>query len=106
MDSGSVEPRRARCIRTFVRCTSADRPVPSPSALTTLRSRAAAAIKDGAHPLSVIFKIVTPTGVDTRRWVDGLRFARKQGVAPKGLVPFLKANGGISGCERQFHAQK
>ena len=63
-------------------------------------------IKDGAHPLSVIIKIVTPTGVDTRRWVDGLRFARKQGVAPKGLVPFLKANGGISGCERQFHAQK
>jgi hypothetical protein len=63
-------------------------------------------IKDGAHPLSVIIKIVTPTGVDTRRWVDGLRFARKQGVAPKDLVPFLKANGGISGCERQFHAQK
>jgi hypothetical protein len=49
---------------------------------------------------------VTPTGVDTRRWVDGLRFARKQGVAPKDLVPFLKANGGISGCERQFDAQK
>jgi len=63
-------------------------------------------IKDGAHPLSVIFKIVTPTGVDTRRWVDGLRFARKQGVAPKDLVPFLKAKGGISGCERQFDAQK
>ena len=61
-------------------------------------------IKDGAHPLSVIFKIVTPTGVDTRRWVDGLRFARKQGVAPKDLVPFLKANGGISGCADKFHA--
>jgi hypothetical protein len=62
-------------------------------------------IKDGAHPLSVIIKIVTPTGVDTRRWLDGLRFARKQGVAPKDLVPFLKANGGIAGCARQFHAQ-
>jgi hypothetical protein len=61
-------------------------------------------IKDGAHPLSVIIKIVTPTGVDTRRWVDGLRFARKQGVAPKDLVPFLKANGGISGCADKFHA--
>src|ERR1700738_807036 len=61
-------------------------------------------IKDGAPPLSVILKIVTPTGVDTRRWVDGLRFARKQGVAPKDLVPFLKANGGISGCADKFHA--
>ena len=63
-------------------------------------------IKKDAHPLSVIFKIVTPTGVDTRRWTDGLRFARKKGVAPKDLLAFLKANGGIAGCARQFHAQK
>lgn len=61
--------------------------------------------ENGAHPLSTIIQIVTPSTVDTRRWVNGLRFARKQGVAPKDLVPFLKANGGIAGCARQFHAQ-
>src|ERR1700730_7368759 len=33
-----------------------------------------AKIKDGAHPLSVIFEIVTPRGADKRRWVDGLLF--------------------------------
>jgi hypothetical protein len=63
-------------------------------------------LENGAHPLSTIIKLVTPGGVDTRRWTDGLRFARKKGVAPKDLLAFLKANGGISGCERQFHAQK
>jgi hypothetical protein len=63
-------------------------------------------MKKGAHPLEVIIKIVTPRGADTRRWVDGLLFAYNEGVAPKDLVPFLKANGGISGCERQFDAQK
>jgi hypothetical protein len=62
-------------------------------------------IKDGAHPLPAIIKVLTPTGVDTRRWADGLRFARKKGVAPKDLTSFLKANGGIAGCARQFHAQ-
>jgi hypothetical protein len=56
-------------------------------------------IKDDTHPLSVM-----PAGVDTRRWVNGLRFARKKGVAPKDLVAFLKANGGIAGCARKFHA--
>jgi hypothetical protein len=61
-------------------------------------------LENGAHPLTTIIKIVTPGGVDTRRWVDGLRFARKQGVAPKGLVAFIKAKGGIAGCARQFHA--
>src|SRR5260370_6449855 len=25
-------------------------------------------IKDGAHPLTAIIKVLTPTGVDTRRW--------------------------------------
>jgi hypothetical protein len=63
-------------------------------------------MKKGAHPLEVIIKIVTPRGADKRRWVDGLLFAYNEGVAPKDLVKFLKANGGISGCERQFHAQK
>jgi hypothetical protein len=62
-------------------------------------------IKDGAHPLTAIIKVLTPTGVDARRWTDGLRFARKKGVAPKDLTAFLKANGGIAGCARQFHAQ-
>jgi hypothetical protein len=61
-------------------------------------------VKKDAHPLSVIIKIVAPGGVDSRRWVDGLRFARKQGVAPKDLTAFLKANGGIAGCARKFHA--
>jgi hypothetical protein len=60
--------------------------------------------ENGAHPLSTIIKLVTPGGVDTRRWVNGLRFARKQGVAPKDLVAFIKENGGIAGCARQFHA--
>jgi hypothetical protein len=58
--------------------------------------------ENGAHPLSTIIKIVTPKGVDTRRWVKGLRFAYKQGIAPKDLVAFLKANGGIAGCDRRF----
>ena len=61
-------------------------------------------IKNGAHPLTAIIKVLTPTGVDTRRWTDGLRFARKKGVAPKDLLAFLKANGGIAGCARKFHA--
>ena len=61
-------------------------------------------LENGAHPLTTIIKIVTPGGVDTRRWVDGLRFARKQGVAPKDLLAFLKANGGIAGCAHKFHA--
>src|ERR1700730_3329686 len=56
--------------------------------------------ENGAHPLSTIIKIVTPSTVDTRRWVKGLRFARKQGVVPKELLASLKANGGISGCAR------
>ena len=60
--------------------------------------------ENGAHPLSTIIKIVTPSTVDTRRWVKGLRFARKQGVVPKELLASLKANGGISGCARQFDA--
>jgi hypothetical protein len=59
-------------------------------------------IKDGAHPLTAIIKVLTPPGVDTRRWVNGLRFARKQGVAPKDLLAFLKANGSIAGCARKF----
>lgn len=63
-------------------------------------------IKDGAHPLTTIIKVLTPPGVNTRRWVNGLRFARKQGVAPKDLVAFLKANGGMSGCERKFRAKE
>src|SRR5439155_18000612 len=51
-------------------------------------AKAAAALfgikrENGAHPLSTIIKIVTPKGVDTRRWVKGLRFAYKQGIAPK-----------------------
>jgi hypothetical protein len=62
-------------------------------------------IKDGAHPLTGIIKVLTPTGVDTRRWTDGLRFARRQGVAPKDLVAFLKANGSISGCAHKFRPQ-
>jgi hypothetical protein len=62
-------------------------------------------IKSGAHPLTAIIKVLTPTGVDTRRWTDGLRFARKKGVAPKDLLAFLKANGGIAGCARKFRAQ-
>jgi hypothetical protein len=61
--------------------------------------------ENGAHPLSTISKIVTPSTADTRRWVDGLRFARKHGVAPKDLLAFLKANGGIAGCARKFRAQ-
>jgi hypothetical protein len=59
----------------------------------------------GAHPLSTIIKIVTPKGVDTRRWVDGLQFAYQQGIAPKDLVAFLKANGGIAGCARKFRTK-
>jgi hypothetical protein len=59
---------------------------------------------NNAHPLTVSVKIVTPNGVDTRRWVNGLRFAHSEGVAPEGLVSFLKAKGGIAGCARQFHA--
>ena len=57
-------------------------------------------IKQGAHPLAVIIKIVTPPGVDTRRWVDGLLFAYSAGVAPKDLVAFLKEHGGPAGCAR------
>jgi hypothetical protein len=73
-------------------------------------AKAAAALfgikrEESAHPLSTIIKIVTPKGVDTRRWVDGLRFAYKQGIAPKDLVAFLKANGGIAGCARKFRAE-
>jgi hypothetical protein len=60
----------------------------------------------GAHPLTTIFKVVTPKGVDTRRWVNGLRFAYKQGIAPKDLVAFLKANGGIAGCARKFRTKR
>jgi hypothetical protein len=63
-------------------------------------------LENGTHPLTTIIKIVTPGGVDTRRWVDGLRFARKQGVAPKNLTAFLKANGGIAGCARQLHSEE
>lgn len=61
--------------------------------------------ENGAHPLSSIIKIVTQKGVDTRRWVNGLRFAYKQGIAPKDLVAFLKANGGIAGCARKFRTK-
>jgi hypothetical protein len=61
---------------------------------------------NNAHPLTVIVKIVTPNGVDTRRWVNGLRFAHSEGVAPEGLIAFLKAKGGIAGCARQFHAEE
>lgn len=61
-------------------------------------------MKNGAHPLEVIVKIVTPRGADKRRWVDGLLFAYNEGVAPKDLVKFLKANGGIAGCANKFHA--
>jgi hypothetical protein len=61
-------------------------------------------IKDGAHPLEVIIKIVTPPGADKLRWVKGLRYAFKQGVAPKDLLAFLKANGSIAGCARKFRA--
>ena len=57
-------------------------------------------IKKGAHPLEVIIEIVTPAGVDTRRWLDGLLFAYNAGVAPKNLVAFLMENGGIAGCAR------
>jgi hypothetical protein len=59
--------------------------------------------KKGAHPLDIIIKIVTPPGVDTRRWVEGLLFAYNEGVAPKGLVAFLKTNGGIAGCAHKVH---
>ena len=59
----------------------------------------------GDHPLGTIIKILTPDGVDTRGWVNGLRFAYKQGIAPKDLVAFLKANGGIAGCARKFRAE-
>ena len=74
-------------------------------------ARAAAALfgikrENGAHPLSTIIKIVAPKGVDTRDWVTGLREAYKRGVAPKDLVDFLKANGGIRGCARRFRPKK
>jgi hypothetical protein len=61
-------------------------------------------IKKGAHPLAAIIKIVTPTGVDTRRWVDGLRYALKNGIPPNELITFLKEHGGIAGCARRLHA--
>jgi hypothetical protein len=61
--------------------------------------------ENGAHPLGVIIKSVTPDGVDTRRWVNGLRFAYQQGIAPKDLVGFLNANGGIAGCARKFRTK-
>jgi hypothetical protein len=61
-------------------------------------------IKAGTHPLAAIINVLAPTGVDTRRWPDGLRFARKKGIAPKDLVAFLSANGGIAGCARKFRA--
>jgi hypothetical protein len=57
------------------------------------------------HPLTTIVKVVTPQGVDTRRWVDGLLYAYKQGIAPKDLVGFLDANGGIAGCARKFRTK-
>jgi hypothetical protein len=57
-------------------------------------------VKNAAHPLEVIIEIVTPPGVDTRRWLDGLLFAYNAGVAPKNLVAFLMENGGIAGCAR------
>ena len=53
-----------------------------------------------ARTLGVIIEIVTPPGMDTRRWRDGLLFAYNAGVAPKNLVAFLKQNGGIAGCAR------
>jgi hypothetical protein len=52
-------------------------------------------------PLDVIIKIVTPAGVDTRRWASALRFAYKAGVTPKDLIKFVKENGGIAGCARR-----
>jgi hypothetical protein len=57
-------------------------------------------IEEDTHPLSVIIKIVTPPGVDTRRWVEGLLFAHNKGVQPKDLVAFLKEHGGPAGCAR------
>jgi hypothetical protein len=59
----------------------------------------------GDHPFRTIIKILTPDGVDTRRWVNGLRFAYQQGIAPKDLVGFLNANGGIAGCARKFRTK-
>ena len=58
-------------------------------------------VNSAADPLDVIIEIVTPPGVDTRRWVDALLFAYSKRVAPKDLVKFLKANGGIAGCAHQ-----
>jgi hypothetical protein len=58
-------------------------------------------MKKGTHPLKVIVNILTPAGVDKRRWVDGLLLARKESVAPKDLVKFVKENGGIAGCAQR-----
>jgi hypothetical protein len=61
-------------------------------------------VNSAAHPLEVIIKIVTPSGVDTRRWVDALLFAYSKRVAPKDLVKFFKANGGPAGCAHRQRA--
>jgi hypothetical protein len=61
-------------------------------------------VNSAAHPLEVIIEIVTPPGVDTRRWVDALLFAYSKRVAPEDLVKFLKENGGIAGCARRQRA--
>jgi hypothetical protein len=61
-------------------------------------------MKKGTHPLKLIIDVLTPAGVDKRRWVDGLLLAHKEGVAPKDLVKFVQANGGIAGCARRQRA--
>src|SRR5262245_32277841 len=62
-------------------------------------------IKKGTHPLKRILDVLTPAGVDKRRWVDGLLLAHNAGVAPKDLLKFVKSKGGIAGCARRQRSQ-
>lgn len=59
----------------------------------------------GNDPLRVFIDAVAPDRVNNKtrtRWAVGLCNVWKQGVSPRDIDDFFKANGGIAGCARRF----